>query len=213
VTSRGFLQPTRESYDAVAADYHELVVKDFPADPYHRALLGLFVDLATTTTPGGLIGDLGCGPGHVTDYLTKRGLNAFGIDLSPGMVEFARAEYPDLRFEVGSLFNLDLPDNHLADAVVWNALVHTPADELPVAFAEIYRVLTPGGLLAHSFKIGDGTSKHVDHAYGHDVSLNIYKYPPALVRQMLAETGFIEVATLLDQGERPHVYVLVRKPQ
>jgi SAM-dependent methyltransferase len=212
VTSQDPLQPTRESYDTVAANYHELVVKDFPADPYHRALLGLFVDLATTT-PSGLIGDLGGGPGHVTDYLSKRGLNAFGIDLSPGMVDFARAQYPDLRFEVGSLLNLDLPDNHLAGAVAWNALVHTPADDLPVAFAEIYRVLTPGGLLAHSFKIGDGSSKHLDHAYGHDISLTIYKYPPELIRQMLAETGFIEVGTLLDQGERPHVHVLARKPQ
>jgi len=88
----------------------------------------------------------------------------------------------------------------------------TPADDLPVAFAEIYRVLAPGGVLAHSFKIGDG-SKHVDHAYGHDVSLTIYKYRPELIRQMLAETDFIEVGTLLDQGERPHVYELARKPQ
>lgn len=205
-------EPTRQSYDTVAANYHELVVKDFPADPYHRALLGIFIDLVSAA-PDDLIGDLGCGPGHVTDYLTKRGLNAFGIDLSPGMVEFARAEYPDLRFDVGSLLNLDLPDSHLAGAVAWNSLVHNPADEIAIAFAEIYRVLAPGGLLAHSFKIGDGNSKHVDHAYGHNVSLDIYKYPPGQIAQLLAEAGFVEVGTLLDTGERPHTYALVRKPQ
>ena len=37
----------------------------------------------------------------------------FGIDLSPGMIEVARRTYPGLRFEVGSMLALDLPDASL----------------------------------------------------------------------------------------------------
>jgi len=126
------LETTRRSYDTVAADYHELVAEGFPADPYHRSVLGLFVDLVTGGG-GGLVGDLGCGPGQVAVYLAGLGLDVVGIDLSPEMVRVARSEYPEVRFEVGSLFGLELPDKGLAGAVVWNALVHTPADELPLA--------------------------------------------------------------------------------
>jgi SAM-dependent methyltransferase len=203
------LETTRRSYDTVAVDYHELVAEGFPADPYHRSVLGLFVDLVTGGG-GGLVGDLGCGPGQVAVYLAGLGLDVVGIDLSPEMVRVARSEYPEVRFEVGSLFGLELPDKGLAGAVVWNALVHTPADELPLAFAEIFRVLAPGGLLAHSFKIGEG-STHLDRGYGHELSLDVYRYAPELVRELLAAAGFVEVGMMIDEGERPHAYVLVRK--
>ncbi|MEN3265288.1 MAG: hypothetical protein V7646_2182, partial [Pseudonocardia sp.] len=205
------LESTRQSYDTVAADYHELVAEGFPADPYHRSVLGLFADLVTAAG-GRLVGDLGCGPGHVAAYLAGLGLDVLGIDLSPEMVAVARTEYPQLRFEVGSLLGLDLPDRQLAGAVAWNALVHTPADELPLAFAEIYRVLAPGGLLAHSFKIGEG-STHLDKAYGHELSLDVYRYTPELVRELLAAAGFVVVGTMIDGGKSPHAYVLVHKPQ
>jgi trans-aconitate methyltransferase len=46
---------------------------------------------------------VGCGPGHVTAHLRKLGLDTFGIDLSPAMIDVARREHPELRFEVGSM--------------------------------------------------------------------------------------------------------------
>ena len=47
--------------------------------------------------------DLGCGPGHLSAHLSSLGLAAFGVDLSPAMIELARAAHPELRFEVGSM--------------------------------------------------------------------------------------------------------------
>jgi SAM-dependent methyltransferase len=199
------------SYDTAAADYFEILKDNLQQNPYDRAALDLFAELV----PVGPVGDLRCGPGRITKYLVSRGLDAFGIDLSPGMVEVARKAYPSLRFEVGSLFDLDLKDDELAGALAWYSLVHTPREDLPAVFAEIYRVLQPGGRLLHAFKVGTG-GYHLDNAYGHAVDLDVYCYEPAEITTLLTEAGFTESATLthapLDYEKTPQAYILVRKP-
>jgi trans-aconitate methyltransferase len=56
---------------------------------------------------GGLVADLGCGPGRITAHLRDLGLDAFGLDLSPAMIGLARSEHPSLRFEVGPMDALE----------------------------------------------------------------------------------------------------------
>jgi len=197
------------SYAVAAADYAKLLADNLAENPYDRAMLDLFAELVT-----GRVGDLGCGPGRITTYLAGLGLDAFGIDLSPEMVAIARETYPDLSFEVGSLFGLDLADGSLGGALAWYSLVHTPPEELPKVFAELHRVLAPGGLLLHAFKIGT-EGYHLDQAYGHPLSLDVYQYQPAEVHEVLTAAGFGEVATFthapLEVEKQPQGYLLVRK--
>lgn len=54
----------------------------------------------------GPVADLGCGPGKVTAHLAELGVPAFGVDLSPKMIELARQAHPGLHFEVGSMTSL-----------------------------------------------------------------------------------------------------------
>ncbi|ADB32641.1 Methyltransferase type 11 [Kribbella flavida DSM 17836] len=209
-----YLDTTRASYDTVAADYHTLVAPRFD-DPFHRAVIGLLGDLLAAGQ-GGPVGDLGCGPGHVTAYLAELGMDAFGVDLSPEMVAVARTEYPGLRFETGSLLGLDLPDGELAGALAFYSLVHTPAEDLPTAFAEIHRVLAPGGLFLYAFKSGNDRY-HLTQGYGHPLELDVYCYEPARIHELLAAAGFGEVATLtrpaLDGEKTAQAFLIVRKPQ
>ncbi|TWD84252.1 methyltransferase family protein [Kribbella amoyensis] len=209
-----YLDSTRASYDTVAADYYKIVEPLFIADPFQRAMMGLLADLVAEGG-GGPVGDLGCGPGHVTTYLAGLGVDAFGVDLSSGMVEVARAAHPELRFEQGSLLDLDLPDNELAGALAWYSLVHTPAEDLPRVFGELFRVVRPGGLLLHGFKIGEGT-RHLDQGYGHPLSLDVYRYQPDVIAGLLAGAGFVEVSTTTTApssiDQLPQAYLLVRKP-
>jgi SAM-dependent methyltransferase len=109
-----FLDAIRDSYDTVAADYVKIVRGPETLDPVSRALIDGFAELllADGAAPGP-VADLGCGPGWFTARLAAKGLDAFGVDLSPGMVEQARQAYPHLRFEVGSMTALDLPDASL----------------------------------------------------------------------------------------------------
>ncbi len=66
------------------------------------------------TRGGGLVADVGCGPGHVTAHLSSLGLPAFGVDLSPEMIAQACSSYPDMRFEIGTMDALKVEDGTLA---------------------------------------------------------------------------------------------------
>ncbi|MFD7155304.1 methyltransferase domain-containing protein [Kribbella sp. NPDC059898] len=201
------------SYNTAAADYHAILKDYHRADPFEAGALDYFAALV----PDGPVGDLGCGTGRITTYLAGLGLDVFGMDLTPGMIEVARREYPDLRFEVGSLFDLDLKDDELAAALAWYSLVHTPREQLPTAFAELFRVLRPGGVLVHGFKTGEG-SRPLTKAYGHDIDLQVYMYSVPDIAALLADTGFVEVATLTRaplpaEKDAGQAALILRKPE
>ncbi|TDW22305.1 class I SAM-dependent methyltransferase [Kribbella kalugense] len=200
------------SYNAAAAEYHAILKDYHRADPFEAGALDYFAALIED----GPVGDLGCGTGRITTYLAQQGLDVFGVDLTPGMIEVAKREYPELRFEVGSLFDLDLKDGELAGALAWYSLVHTPREDLPAVFAELFRVLRPGGYLVHGFKVGVG-DRHLSSAYGHDLDLEVYMQDPADVAGLLAAAGFAEVATLTraalpGEKDAAQAALIVRKP-
>ncbi|MDX2967838.1 class I SAM-dependent methyltransferase [Kribbella solani] len=200
------------SYNSAAADYHAILKDYHQQDPFVQGALDYFA----AVVQDGPVGDLGCGTGRITTYLAGRGLDMFGVDLTPGMVEVARREYPELRFEVGSLFNLDLKDGELAGALVWYSLVHTPREDLPTVFAELFRVLRPGGHLVHGFKVGGG-SRHLSQGYGHDLDLEVYSFAVTDVAELLADAGFAEIATLTRtalpaEKDAGQAAIIMRKP-
>ena len=108
-----WLSDTRSSYDIDASGYVEEVRGLLGERPYLRASLALFAELVHGAG-GGPVADVGCGPGYVTDHLHELGVDAFGIDISPEMIAIAQRDYPDLRFEVGTMTDLDLADGSVA---------------------------------------------------------------------------------------------------
>lgn len=205
------LAQTRTSYDTVAVAYEQILRDALAASPWDRAVLDTFAELVG---PAGPVADLGCGPGRITTYLAGRGLDAFGVDLSPGMIDVARTAHPHLRFEVGSMSALSLADGSLAGAVAWYSFIHTPPERLPAVFAEIARVLRPGGVLAVAFQVGD-ERLHIAHAYGHDVTADAYRLPPDTVADLMADAGLAIQAQLERQPEppekTPQAYLVARK--
>ena len=151
VTEPDFLRDTRASYDAIATVYAERFRDELAARPLDRAMLAGFAELVRAAGAGP-VADVGCGPGRVTGYLNDLGLAVFGIDLSPEMIAVARRTYPGLRFEVGSMLALDVPDAALGGVLAWYSVIHVPDERVPEAFAEFCRVLAPGGLVLLAFR-------------------------------------------------------------
>jgi SAM-dependent methyltransferase len=195
-TTDDWLADTRTSYDTVAASYATFVRDALAAEPYLRAGLALFADLVHASG-GGPVADVGCGPGHVTAHLHRLGVDAFGIDLSPAMIDVAQRDHPGLRFEVGSMTDLDLADGSLAGLLAFWSLIHIPDDEIPDVFGHFGRVLRPGGPLLVGFHVGDTSQLKTQGYGGHPMKVHVHRRQPDRVATWLRDAGFTVTAHLL----------------
>lgn len=192
-----WLAGTRASYDVMADAYAAEFHDELAAKPWERAILGAFAELVGA---GGLVADVGCGPGRGTAYLAGLGLTVVGVDLSPGMVDVARRVHPELRFEVGSMTALDFADGSLAGVLAMYSIIHVPDRQLPEVFAEFHRVLGLGGQLAVVFQVGDGPL-HRTEAFGRPVSLDYHWRRPEDVAELLRRAGLPVQATLVREPD------------
>jgi SAM-dependent methyltransferase len=214
VTESPFLTSTRASYNALATDVAELWKDDLAGQPLDRAILATFAELVLTAG-GGPVADIGCGTGRVTGHLHGLGVDVFGIDLSPGMLAIARRDHPGLRFEVGSMTALDVPDAALGGLMAYYSTIHIPDELLPHVFAEFYRVLAPGGHALLAFQVGDEPLR-MSEALGHEISLVFHRRRPEHVSALLGAAGLPVRAHAVREAEpterTPHAYLLARKP-
>ncbi|MFB9904919.1 class I SAM-dependent methyltransferase [Allokutzneria oryzae] len=118
--------------------------------PLDRAMLDAFAEL----TSGGVVADVGCGPGHVAAYLSAGGVRVVGMDLSPGMCDVAKRG-TSLPFCAADMTALPVRSRTLAGLVCVYAVIHLGTAQRAAAYAEFARVLRPGGHALVSFHISD----------------------------------------------------------
>jgi len=202
------LADTRTSYDTVAVSYADQVRDAVAGHQYLRAALALFAD-SVRTAGGGPVADVGCGPGHVTAHLHELGVEAFGVDLSPGMIDVARRDHPGLRFEVGSMTDLDIPAASVAGLLAWQSLIHLPDDEVPTVFGHFHRALRPGRPLQLLFHVGNESQLRTQGYGGHPMKIHIHRRQPEQVATWLRDAGFeVEAQMLLNPDEKAPQAVL-----
>jgi SAM-dependent methyltransferase len=209
------LEAIRESYDTVAVDYAHLLRDALAAAPHDRAVLGLFAELVRAAG-GGPVADVGCGPGRITAHLARLGLEAFGIDLSPGMVGVARRDHPGLRFEVGSMTDLSLADGSLGGLLAWYSLIHLPDDVVAAVLRRFRRALRPGGLVLLAFQVGDEVRLKTSGYGGHPMRVDVHLRPPDRVAAWLQDAGLQVDSRLVRRPQppegTPQGYLLARRP-
>ncbi|MER5726898.1 class I SAM-dependent methyltransferase [Streptomyces sp. NPDC002138] len=183
---------TRAAYDGVVELYASLFANRLEERPFSRAMIGTFAELIRAT--GNVrAADVGCGPGHLTAMLHDLGLDAFGLDLSPAMVDHARRAHPALRFDEARMESLPLEDRTLGGILAHYSMIHTPPAEVPRLLAEQARVLAPGGLLLVSFFATEGPEPV---RFDHKVT-PAYSWPVDRFGEMLVEAGLVPFARLL----------------
>jgi SAM-dependent methyltransferase len=201
------------SYDAMAEDYASLFDGELERNESDRGLLDLFIERLPALSP---VYDLGCGPGHVAAYLASRGVDAVGLDLSPGMVTAARQRFPGVTFEEGDFCNPPSDRGPWAGAVAYYSLIHLERVLLAPALAAIGRVMRPGGLVLAIVHEGSG-ELHVDEWRGRPVNLDASHFTEAELAGALASAGFtVELSQTRPPHEweyqRPKLQVLARRP-
>ena len=196
-----WLSDTRSSYDIDAAGYAEKVRGLLGEMPYLRASLTLFAELVHGAG-GGPVADVGCGPGYVTGYLHDAGVDVFGIDLSPEMIAIAQRDYPDLRFEVGTMTDLDLANNSVVGIIAFWSVIHVPDHAIPGVFEQFRRVLRPQGLLLVGFHVGDETTHTTEGYTCRPINVASHRRRPSTMTGWLRDAGFtIEAELVIGPGE------------
>lgn len=151
--------------------------------------------------PGDHVLDVACGTGNLTltaqSYVGPAG-KVYGIDAAPEMIEAAQkkaARYaPAVIFEIGLVEKLAFSDAAF-DVVISRLAIHHLPDDLKLrAFAEILRVLKPGGhlLIADFTPPKNPVLNHITSAVigSHMMQTDIWKLP-----SMLQSAGFVKVTS------------------
>src|SRR4051794_1764952 len=73
---RQSIAETQQTYESIAPEYARRTATIFPE------LLDQVAELTAELPPGGLVADVGCGPGRDLAVLRGHGLRAIGLDLS-----------------------------------------------------------------------------------------------------------------------------------
>lgn len=110
----------------------------------------LLKQLARHKHASGLVVDLGCGSGILSERVSNAGYDILGIDLSPAMVALARQRVPRGEFRAASILDAKLPTCTAVAAVgeIVNYLFdrRNSATKLQQLLRKVHRALVPGGV-------------------------------------------------------------------
>ena len=114
---------------------------------YHKLVDEIEVDAVRELAHGKRVLEAGCGTGLVLSRLAQVAASAHGFDLSPGMVQRARAR--GLSVALGSVTQVPFRDESFDLVCSFKVLAHVP--NITDALRELARVTRPGGMLALEF--------------------------------------------------------------
>lgn len=93
--------------------------------------------------PVGRALDAGCGTGRHAGFLAGLGFDTIGVDATAAMLDAARESYPSVDFRQGRMEDLPVESGSVDLVVSALAVCHAP--DLEAVFAELARVVRPGG--------------------------------------------------------------------
>jgi 2-polyprenyl-3-methyl-5-hydroxy-6-metoxy-1,4-benzoquinol methylase len=129
-------------------DYYRRIATDIC--PWNEFLLP---ELADTLKPKHTLIELGCGQGHVLQYISETKLlpqeNIYGIDQSQVAIDFVHARIPNANLNAGDLHLLNLSPENFDFCLLMETIEHL-TDPLPV-LNKINSILKPDGVLYLSF--------------------------------------------------------------
>jgi SAM-dependent methyltransferase len=208
---------TRRSYDRVATRYAREIADELRYKPLDRGLLDAFA----ASVSGGVVADVGCGPGHVADYLSARGIRVVGLDLSPAMCAAAR-DVTSVPMYAADMTALPLRTASLSGLLSMYAVIHLSRTGRIAAYREFARVLRTGGDLLLAFHTSDaqaamGEDMSISDWWGQPVALTFRFLDPSEEIAALREAGFALEARM-DREPYPDVehpsrrsYLLARR--
>jgi SAM-dependent methyltransferase len=131
----------------------ERVLPHTAGDVLQQSLLAFHQAIYNAIAPhcaGKTVLDLGCGSGHGSAILQRRGARLWGTDNAPAALHFAASAMPTLagRLLASDALRLPYPDQQFDVVCAVEVIEHVP--DAAQMLAEIRRVLRPGGICCFS---------------------------------------------------------------
>lgn len=195
-------EASRAAYSGRATEYIGLLGSMSSVHPSDLQIVSTWASQVS----GDLI-DAGCGPGHWTDFLTRQGSTARGIDQVPEFIAHAADAFPRVDFAVESLDSLEAVSASVGGILAWYSLIHHEPDTIQVPLREFGRVITPGGTLLVGFFEGPAVEQ-----FAHAVT-PAYRWPVDAISAQLDRAGFdvLESHVRKTAGQRSHAAVSARR--
>jgi 2-polyprenyl-3-methyl-5-hydroxy-6-metoxy-1,4-benzoquinol methylase len=95
---------TTNTYDEFASQYADMMAAQEQGGVAQDSNIGRFLEVAGDVS-GLTVLDAGCGEGYLSRILARRGAQVTGVDISPRLIEMARAKDPDgaIAYQVADL--------------------------------------------------------------------------------------------------------------
>jgi ubiquinone/menaquinone biosynthesis C-methylase UbiE len=169
-------------------------------------------------TPSQRVLEVGCGTGTTALHLAPHAAQIVASDLSPGMIDIARAKaeaagIENVSFLTGTLDDLDV-DPRSFDVVMAFNVIHLLAD-IPGALRRLHNLLTPGGLLVSKTPcIGEMNplvrlAIPVMRAFGKAPFVNFVKM--SSLRESISDAGLTIVETGLYPAKSHSLFIVACK--
>jgi ubiquinone/menaquinone biosynthesis C-methylase UbiE len=95
----------------------------------------------------GKILDAGCGAGNNSGYMTLRGFEVIGIDLSKKMLQLAEQKFPKINFKQIDIKKIKFPPNSFDGILASYSLIHISKKDIPAVLRKLHRFLKKTGIL------------------------------------------------------------------
>lgn len=171
-------------YNNNATQYAKNIGEDVATDQIEEFI-------ATIPSKGNIL-DAGCAAGRDSRVFQDRGFNVTGVDLSPGLLEIAQSNNPDIHFVEGDFRNLPFEKESFDGIWSHASLLHLETQsDVKLALTEFNRILKFNGVLHVLVKeqtTEQSTAVVSDAKSGHD---RFFQYfTPSNLTKLLDQSGF-----------------------
>jgi len=127
--------------------------------------------------------EIGCGHGREAKEITRRTSDYLGIDISEKLIEIARKENPDSKFEVADIEDYVFPKN-IDIIFAFASLLHSDKNKMKKILDLAREALNKEGIFYLSLKYGDYQELAKEDEFG---IRTYYFYTPELVKELAGD--------------------------